>query len=168
MIVPKVSLPSTQLKTTCDPPPYPRNASLIIPPLVISVWTPRRSMLRPSTTPNCTTLVIPSTAKDPATPPIHYKRNISVLQRNSVEFLSHLVSVCHCVILGIALPNLAPDLRDYDVTEPTVPILPKITPSSLEASASEANNESLEPRKKKYAKEAWPGKRPAGSVLFVK
>ncbi|CAF1686074.1 unnamed protein product, partial [Adineta ricciae] len=64
--------------------------------------------------------------------------------------------------LGIALPNLAPDLRDYDVTEPAVPFLLKITPTALETSSSNTNNDSFEPKKKKYAKEAWPGKRPSG------
>ncbi len=33
---------------------------------------------------------------------------------------------------------------------------------------NEANNGTLEPKKKKYAKEAWPGKRPSGSMLLVK
>ncbi|CAF2334410.1 unnamed protein product [Rotaria sp. Silwood2] len=70
--------------------------------------------------------------------------------------------------LGISMPNLAPDLRDYDVIEPASTILPKITPNSLQASMTEANNESMEPKKKKYAKEAWPGKRPSGSMLLVK
>ena len=69
-------------------------------------------------------------------------------------------------LLGIALPNLAPDLRDYDVTEPAVPLILKITPTALET--SNTNNDSFEPKKKKYAKEAWPGKRPSGSVLLVK
>lgn len=66
------------------------------------------------------------------------------------------------------MPNLAPDLRDYDLKEPTVPMLSMITPNSLQTSVNEGNNESLEPKKKKYAKEAWPGKRPSGSLLRVK
>jgi hypothetical protein len=33
---------------------------------------------------------------------------------------------------------------------------------------NEANNQSMEPKKKKYAKEAWPGKRPSGSMLTMK
>ncbi|CAF0737226.1 unnamed protein product [Rotaria sordida] len=70
--------------------------------------------------------------------------------------------------LGISIPNLAPDLREYDITEPALTILPKITPNSLQASMTEINNESMEPKKKKYAKEAWPGKRPSGSMLLVK
>jgi nuclear inhibitor of protein phosphatase 1 len=66
------------------------------------------------------------------------------------------------------MPNLAPDLRDYDITEPTSTILPIITPNSLQTSITDTNNESSEPKKKKYAKEAWPGKRPSGSMLLVK
>jgi nuclear inhibitor of protein phosphatase 1 len=66
------------------------------------------------------------------------------------------------------MPNLAPDLRDYDITEPAPSILPIITPTSFQSSLTESNNESTEPKKKKYAKEAWPGKRPSGSMLLVK
>jgi len=66
------------------------------------------------------------------------------------------------------MPNLAPDLRDYDVNEPTQTIFPMITANSFQTSMTEANNESLEPKKKKYAKEAWPGKRPSSSMLRVK
>ena len=69
---------------------------------------------------------------------------------------------------GISIPNLAPDLRDYDMTEPTLPFLPMITAHSLQTSMNEANSENLEPKKKKYAKEAWPGKRPSGSMLLAK
>jgi hypothetical protein len=43
-----------------------------------------------------------------------------------------------------------------------------ITPNSLQTSVNESNNQSIEPKKKKYAKEAWPGKRPSGSMLLVK
>jgi nuclear inhibitor of protein phosphatase 1 len=66
------------------------------------------------------------------------------------------------------MPNLAPDLRDYDISEPTLSMLPKITANSLQTSMNEGNNQSMEPKKKKYAKEAWPGKRPSGSMLIVK
>lgn len=70
--------------------------------------------------------------------------------------------------LGISLPNLAPDIHDYDTIEPPASLFPKITPVPIQTSTSEGNNESLEPKKKKYAKEAWPGKRPSGSMLIVK
>ncbi len=43
-----------------------------------------------------------------------------------------------------------------------------ITPNSLQTSLNEGNNQNLEPKKKKYAKEAWPGKRPSSSMLLVK
>lgn len=66
------------------------------------------------------------------------------------------------------MPNLAPDLRDYDMKEPMVAFLPLITSNALQTSMNEGGDESIEPRKKKYAKEAWPGKRPSGSMLRVK
>ena len=66
------------------------------------------------------------------------------------------------------MPNLTPDLHDYDLTEPTPAIMSIITPSSMQASADENANQGKEPKKKKYAKEAWPGKRPSGSMLIVK
>lgn len=66
------------------------------------------------------------------------------------------------------MPNLAPDLRDYDINEVASTIMPKIAAASLQPSVNETNNESMEPKKKKYAKEAWPGKRPSGSMLLVK
>lgn len=43
-----------------------------------------------------------------------------------------------------------------------------ITANSLQTSTTDTNNESKEPKKKKYAKEAWPGKRPSSSMLRVK
>jgi len=67
------------------------------------------------------------------------------------------------------MPNLAPDLRDYDVIELTPALLPKITHISLQAATTDNNaGANTEPKKKKYAKEAWPGKRPSGSMLLVK
>ena len=66
------------------------------------------------------------------------------------------------------MPNLAPDLRDYDIKEPTIAFLPLITSNALQTSMNEGGDGSIEPRKKKYAKEAWPGKHPSGSMLRVK
>lgn len=66
------------------------------------------------------------------------------------------------------MPNLAPDLRDYDLKEPTIAFLPMITANTLQASMNEEASGNIEPKKKKYAKEAWPGKRPSGSMLRVK
>lgn len=70
--------------------------------------------------------------------------------------------------LGISMPNLAPDLRDYDITEPTPTIMPVVTTNSVQNLNEESNGDELTPRKKKYAKEAWPGKRPSGPMLRVK
>jgi hypothetical protein len=63
--------------------------------------------------------------------------------------------------LGIKMPDLAPDVHQYD--EP-------MRPSSVTMLLKKPNEEPLEqddtqssvyePRKKKYAKEAWPGRKP--------
>ena len=66
------------------------------------------------------------------------------------------------------MPNLAPDLRDYDLNEPKTLIVPLISPSALQKSTEDNAADSFEPKKKKYAKEAWPGKRPAASMLLTK
>ena len=57
--------------------------------------------------------------------------------------------------LGIPIVNLAPDIEHEPVIE-----YPKIPVPSVEV-----ENVSREPKKKKYAKEAWPGKRPTHSLL---
>lgn len=56
--------------------------------------------------------------------------------------------------LGISVPNLAPDINT-GVVMPSVDIKPKIQVSV------ETVEEPDLPRKKKYAKEAWPGKKPS-------
>ena len=66
------------------------------------------------------------------------------------------------------MPNLAPDIHEYDSTQSISTTLSKLAQNSLQQSMGELNNESLEPKKKKYAKEAWPGKRPSSSMLLVK
>lgn len=58
--------------------------------------------------------------------------------------------------LGINLPNPAPDVE----MEPTYP-----TPQTFTPQPQQQQTDSLEPKKKKYAKEAWPGKKPAPSLL---
>jgi len=97
-----------------------------------------------------------------ATHPIHSETSIEPSNSLQAQHLSVAAK------LGISIPNLAPDLRDYDIIEPTPDILSMITAHSLQTSTSEGNNDNLEPKKKKYAKEAWPGKRPSGSMLRVK
>lgn len=59
--------------------------------------------------------------------------------------------------LGMVLPNPAPEV---DMGQEFAPPTPFIPPTQ-----SPADNNSLEPKKKKYAKEAWPGKKPAPSLL---
>ncbi|XP_034947363.1 nuclear inhibitor of protein phosphatase 1 isoform X2 [Chelonus insularis] len=60
--------------------------------------------------------------------------------------------------LGIALPNPAPDVEmapnQMQTDVPPIPEIPVPTESH-----------SLEPKKKKYAKEAWPGKKPLPTLL---
>jgi len=62
------------------------------------------------------------------------------------------------VKLGLKVPNLAPDLADIDVPTAVVPVHPAGAVMDSGASAPE-------PKKKIYAKEAWPGKKPTHSFL---
>lgn len=61
--------------------------------------------------------------------------------------------------LGIHLPNPAPDVELAPIEEEVAPIM---IPSSVRIQES---NMPPEPKKKKYAKEAWPGKKPVPSLL---
>jgi len=61
--------------------------------------------------------------------------------------------------LGLKLPNLAPDIAELDVA-PAMAVAP-MHPAVIEPGASAPP----EPKKKIYAKEAWPGKKPAHSFL---
>ncbi len=75
--------------------------------------------------------------------------------------------------LGLKMPNLAPEVE----AEPRPAALPRMVPQhptpasvtpgfhpTMTEIESPANNP-LEPKKKKYAKEAWPGKKPLPSLL---
>ena len=63
--------------------------------------------------------------------------------------------------LGLKMPNLAPDLEE---SEPVMqPSLPEVNPNPVRENP-EAQNPP-EPKKKKYAKEAWPGKKPTHSLF---
>lgn len=64
--------------------------------------------------------------------------------------------------LGIRLPNLAPDI-DHLAAEPDVPTVAHPAPNFV----AESDVLAFEPKKKKYAKEAWPGKKPAPSLLVA-
>ncbi|CAH0384367.1 unnamed protein product [Bemisia tabaci] len=61
--------------------------------------------------------------------------------------------------LGLSIPNPAPEV---DIAPPVVPV----TPATVEPATASADN-SLEPKKKKYAKEAWPGKKSSVPALLV-
>jgi nuclear inhibitor of protein phosphatase 1 len=69
--------------------------------------------------------------------------------------------------LGLKMPNLAPDLSEFEVPEAALvePAHPHGLPTAETAAAGGAAPGPLEPSKKKYAKEAWPGKKPVHSFL---
>lgn len=58
--------------------------------------------------------------------------------------------------LGMNLPNPAPDVE----------MEPNYVPQVAFAQPQQTPTDSLEPKKKKYAKEAWPGKKPAPTLLM--
>lgn len=60
--------------------------------------------------------------------------------------------------LGLTLPNPAPEVD----MAPSVPVLPQ--PELAPDTAATTNI--IEPKKKKYAKEAWPGKKPGPALLL--
>ena len=61
--------------------------------------------------------------------------------------------------LGLPVPNLAPDVD-------AAPAPPVVNPAPQEVFSPEAAAVNPnEPRKKKYAKEAWPGKKPTHGLL---
>jgi len=63
--------------------------------------------------------------------------------------------------LGLKLPNLAPDVDETPLPLPTITINPVIPMIKVQQESQNL----LEPKKKKYAKEAWPGKKPTHSLL---
>ncbi|CAB3365966.1 Hypothetical predicted protein [Cloeon dipterum] len=67
--------------------------------------------------------------------------------------------------LGIALPNPAPDVEVAPPPPPEAPKRSAVGPAR--PPGSEPAGPSLEPKKKKYAKEAWPGKmKPMAGLLI--
>ena len=67
--------------------------------------------------------------------------------------------------LGLRLPNLAPEVEPAPDAEPSAPPAAAPTvgfPMETEQQPAGPN----EPKKKKYAKEAWPGKKPVPSLLM--
>ena len=73
--------------------------------------------------------------------------------------------------LGIPLPNPAPDL---DIAPPPPKVPAPMGGMAITGSSSLPNTSGIEgpqfedpdePKRKKYAKEAWPGKKPTPSLL---
>lgn len=60
--------------------------------------------------------------------------------------------------LGIALPNPAPEVE-------MTPNQIQTEPSQINEISGPTESHGLEPKKKKYAKEAWPGKKPLPTLL---
>ena len=65
--------------------------------------------------------------------------------------------------LGLPLPNPAPEVADKMAVEEPIPQLP---PQPMHPPLPVLNMSLDEPKKKKYAKEAWPGKKSHGASLF--
>ncbi|KAK0055447.1 nuclear inhibitor of protein phosphatase 1 [Biomphalaria pfeifferi] len=60
--------------------------------------------------------------------------------------------------LGLPVPNLAPDVDFF------APVQPTVQPAAIPVASVEEQGPK-EPKKKKYAKEAWPGKKPTHNLL---
>lgn len=65
--------------------------------------------------------------------------------------------------LGLKLPNLAPDIAELGV--PSAVAVAAIHPAVAGMEAGVMPTVPPEPKKKIYAKEAWPGKKPTHSLL---
>lgn len=78
--------------------------------------------------------------------------------------LSTIFSPMLSVKLGLHLPNPAPEIEPADSQTAQPAPVPTVAhpnaPPAIEA------NLPPEPKKKKYAKEAWPGKKPVPSLLM--
>lgn len=91
-------------------------------------------------------------------------------ETNSVSHSSHhsghgplLFSSVMASRLGLPLPNPAPDVdMSHEANETSGP---STLTASGPAAAQAAEGGSQEPKKKKYAKEAWPGKKPMPALL---
>lgn len=90
---------------------------------------------------------IPSSALMPSLYDNMPAEQASSSSTSSVQFSSAMASR-----LGLTLPNPAPDV-DY------------FSPPQVPAQAPVQQQADSEPKKKKYAKEAWPGKKPTPTLL---
>lgn len=70
--------------------------------------------------------------------------------------------------LGLPLmPNPAPDVDLSAPIEPAAaPVSSRLNVEFAQPAAVASDPSSNEPKRKKYAKEAWPGKKPAPSLLM--
>lgn len=66
--------------------------------------------------------------------------------------------------LGLRAPNLAPEVEDAPPAVEEAPVAPVVSVAPPVAGPVE-NPGPAEPKKKKYAKEAWPGKKPTHSLF---
>ena len=82
------------------------------------------------------------------------ERSFVEVHEPSTHYLDSSTQYSTAAKLGINVPNLAPDIS-VGVQVPSVDINPKIQVHM------ETSEEPDLPRKKKYAKEAWPGKKPS-------
>lgn len=92
----------------------------------------------------------------------HKSNSVHHNSRQDAGHASHLGTIFSSTLstkLGLHLPNPAPDIESAVPTVPEPVTVPRPVPS-IEP------NLPPEPRKKKYAKEAWPGKKPAPSLLM--
>ncbi|XKL62414.1 hypothetical protein PGB90_002247 [Kerria lacca] len=83
-------------------------------------------------------------------PGLHFNEDDSGVSKIEDGFSSYSSTIV--AKLGLPLPNPAPDvdlIEKYEVIPENVPI-PRVD---------------MEPKKKKYAKEAWPGKKPSGPSI---
>ena len=69
--------------------------------------------------------------------------------------------------LGIPLPNPAPDIDLTATSSSERPSAPDFNPSDMAAAAADeaSIDDPNEPKKKKYAKEAWPGRKANPSLI---
>lgn len=99
-------------------------------------------------------------------PPVNHSHNDPSSSKDDSHSIHDPMSPTLGSKLGLLLPNPAPEVTPNSEAEPT-PVIPfgvgqTTSPNKLDDSI---DNDPNEPRKKKYAKEAWPGRKPLLSGL---
>lgn len=84
-------------------------------------------------------------------------------ESSHVSHLSTIFSPTLSAKLGLHLPNPAPEIEPAGGSNQLAPAAAPVV--AAHHAAAEANLPP-EPKKKKYAKEAWPGKKPVPSLLM--